>query len=589
MMYLCSTKKTHMRKSHILTSAWLTAILLLFTSLTGCRHHQTPYPAELLQVDSLIQKGRYGKADTLFSKYVRESDRSQVSESTKMYERLLQMGLKDKKIEPMTDVLEAEQLCDYYKSKGDKQMYARAMFYMATTYYYIGELKQAEDYYFRTLDLAKDAGMAQLQTWVYRKLFSVMFYQEQDDDAYRYAWLLYRNAKENNDTMQIILGASFVAIYYTAKNNADSVIYYYQETIRLAKEFGAANAQSQATDALCDIYLQLERISEAQKLVFNTGRGLANKGLLFMHMQQLDSAAYYYSAFLRQTPMPYDRTEGLKALADISQRQGKPQQEAEYLRQLMQLKDSMYSASQAKEVKLVQARYNYAQIQEKYEKQKERLWLAVGLLLFVVLLLTATVVTTRSHYKMMDQQRKAQQAANRLIAITQQDRQRQSQDQLTVNRQRIEELQQAEQEQPQGVATQLERDELEAENRSIEARQRSLAYHREELERSQLYRQLMARSGQKGFTLTDEQWEELGDMVDRAYGDFTQALFSIHKLSDIELHVCYLLKLGIPLTDVANMLNRSRSAITHLRSRLYEKLTGHPGTATDLDKLLKDL
>ena len=579
---MITTRKTNM--------ACLAAVLsLIIISLTGCRQSETVYPQQLLQVDSLLQKGRYGKADTLFTQYLKKADRDIVSEEVKMYERLLRLGLKDKKRELLTDVLEVEQMCEYYKLRGNERLYARALFYMATTYHNIGELKQAEDYYLRTLDKARGAGLSWLQTWVYRKLFSVFFFQEQDDEAYRYAWLQYRSAKADNDTVQMILGADLVATYYTAVNNADSTIFYYKESIQLSKDFGDTLMLQSTTNSLCDIYLQLDRYDDARALIDNSHRGLANKGFLFMQTHRLDSADYYYREFLRQTSAPHGRLEGLKALADISRKQGKSQQEADWLRQIILLKDSMNSASQAKELKQVQARYNFAQMQEQYEKQKEKLRHVLAVLLVILLLMFAVVVLLIARQKLMKQRKKARYATEQLMTLTQQDRKKQSREQLTVNRQRLEELQQAEQEQPQGVATQLERDELEAENRSIEARQRSLAYHREQLERSQLYRQLMVRSGQPGFTLTDGQWDELGTMVDRAYGDFTQALLRIRKLSDIELRVCYMVKLGVPLADVANVLNRSRAAITQLRSRLYEKLTGSPGTSSDLDKLLKDL
>ena len=50
-----------------------------------------------------------------------------------MYERLLQLAIKDKKKEPLTDLSEADYLCDYYKKQHDNQNYTQSLLYMATT------------------------------------------------------------------------------------------------------------------------------------------------------------------------------------------------------------------------------------------------------------------------------------------------------------------------------------------------------------------------------------------------------------------------------------------------------------------------
>jgi DNA-binding CsgD family transcriptional regulator len=61
------------------------------------------------------------------------------------------------------------------------------------------------------------------------------------------------------------------------------------------------------------------------------------------------------------------------------------------------------------------------------------------------------------------------------------------------------------------------------------------------------------------------------------------------RLSANELHICHLVKTGIPVSQIAHLLNRSTSAITVARARMHKKLTGEEGSAEKTDKIILDL
>lgn len=60
-------------------------------------------------------------------------------------------------------------------------------------------------------------------------------------------------------------------------------------------------------------------------------------------------------------------------------------------------------------------------------------------------------------------------------------------------------------------------------------------------------------------------------------------------IKEHEFHVCLLLKAGVRIKDIAIITESTSTSITHLRSRLYTKMTGKNGTAKNLDNLLSDL
>ena len=127
---------------------------------------------------------------------------------------------------------------------------------------------------------------------------------------------------------------------------------------------------------------------------------------------------------------------------------------------------------------------------------------------------------------------------------------------------------------------------LEAENRSIEANQRRRDYLLQGFQASPLYVKIKLNAGKEKFHLTDEEWRQLAQGIDEAYGQFTQRLLSLVDLSEVELRTCYLIRLKIAPTDIALMLYKSKAAITMLRQRLYEKITQKKGSAKQLDEFI---
>lgn len=90
--------------------------------------------------------------------------------------------------------------------------------------------------------------------------------------------------------------------------------------------------------------------------------------------------------------------------------------------------------------------------------------------------------------------------------------------------------------------------------------------------------------------ITAEQWEELHTAIDLTYPRFTDRLLTLYpKLSEVELQICYLIKISLPLKTIAQMLSRSNSAITNARIRMYKKLKGKDGKAEFFDQFISDL
>lgn len=90
--------------------------------------------------------------------------------------------------------------------------------------------------------------------------------------------------------------------------------------------------------------------------------------------------------------------------------------------------------------------------------------------------------------------------------------------------------------------------------------------------------------------MDSEKWSIIIDRIDcLLYIDFTHHLKSLYPgISEFELHICYLVKLKIPIKRIAALLCSTSQTISVNRRRLYTKLTGKKGSAADLDSFLSE-
>ncbi|MBR4923285.1 MAG: hypothetical protein IKY99_06690, partial [Bacteroidaceae bacterium] len=58
-------------------------------------------------------------------------------------------------------------------------------------------------------------------------------------------------------------------------------------------------------------------------------------------------------------------------------------------------------------------------------------------------------------------------------------------------------------------------------------------------------------------------------------------------LNDVELHVCYLVKLKIIPKNIANIIFRQKNTVSSIRERLYKKIHGENGTSKQFDEFIE--
>lgn len=91
------------------------------------------------------------------------------------------------------------------------------------------------------------------------------------------------------------------------------------------------------------------------------------------------------------------------------------------------------------------------------------------------------------------------------------------------------------------------------------------------------------------FKLNDRQWEELSIEMDIAFNAFASRLLEVcPKISDVERHVSYLVKLKISPKNIAHIVVRQKNTISSIRERLYLKIHGVEGTPKQFDDFIEN-
>ena len=105
-----------------------------------------------------------------------------------------------------------------------------------------------------------------------------------------------------------------------------------------------------------------------------------------------------------------------------------------------------------------------------------------------------------------------------------------------------------------------------------------------------LYEFLRRASLDDSILLRTDDWKHVEQEIHALWPDFGRKLYEYGtNLSDTEIRICWMVRMGIPPKGMATILKRTKAAISLARSRLYEKLLHSPGTGKMFDEFLRKL
>ena len=266
-------------------------------------------------------------------------------------------------------------------------------------------------------------------------------------------------------------------------------------------------------------------------------------------------------------------------LADIYRKRNRPDSVAKYADLARMMTDSAYAQMSTEHLQQMQAMYNYNRYRQTAEEaEKDALRTKYISIIIIMAIMAAAIgwaLAVRT-YIIRKRRARVNEIKEYERSISELKKAKRELDILTENRQtRMESLIKEKEEEIERL--QKEKAEYEK-KKDIAARMTPFADE-------PVVRILRRHAEKEHVMMSGEERKMLISLFD-SYEEISR-LKAV--LSESEYELCLLVKLGFAPSQISLLTGRSRSDITNIRKRLYNKITGKDGTSKDLDRYIKSL
>lgn len=469
----------------------------------------------------------------------------------------------------------------YYEKNDLPERKMQAYYYYGIVLQDLNDVIQAQDYYLRAYKLGIELERYVFLGRICANLGTLYTYQELYSQASHFQQKAVSYFEKNRDTVRLSLVFRDMARIHLNEHRLDSAVVNYTKALKytsdvhkfcmfneLAGTYGRIGDYEKGVSCAHMAYDRAETVEDSCLVSLALGS-------LYLRMGKKDSA-YHYLSFCRQSTDPYTLKDLYLYLAQFEKSRHNWPTYAFYQEQYNVFRDSIDNLTKMETLARLQRLYDYREIEKKkeyYRQESDRktgklykLSLGgVGCLLFVVCII----------FYLWKERKKKEEQLNQSL--------RRKEQQYLNSQQYLEER--------NAVMAQLEQQYEAVVAQLSEQSSRFTTSVQEKINSShpfftsELYRGVYAEWKK----LDEVQWAEVIKMIDHIlYKDFTGKIRMLYpRISELDLNVCYLVKLEIPVGRIAVLLSVNSQAISNKRKRLYEKLTQEKGSAQDFDKFIK--
>lgn len=588
-------------KSSMKPFVYIAIWVFLLIAIPACQRH-TDYPPAMQQAEKLMDTRPdsalhqlQGMADTL----------TMLSDEAQMYYHLLTIQAKDKQYITHTDDSLINRIVVFYEDYGDKDRLMLAYYYQGSVYRDMNDAPRALKAFQQVVDL--NVPNLDLLAKTYNQMGTLFMYQGLHDEVIRVnrkAIELYLLQGKRNKISYFLRD---IARMYDIKEEKDSASYYYKEACQTALADGDSARYYGIWGELGGFYYKTGNIDEAKQIlkqaelstyIRNKSHIYSTLGDIYNHLGLQDSVYHYYKKVLTLGDI-YQKCYTYYDLGWMESRKGNHSKAMEYMKQYVLLKDSIDYMKETETVAKINALYNYQHTEEEnakleLEKEKQRYWNFIFCTSSVcIIILSGTFI--------LYQKRKKENLLSRIEEKRKQDEQKynSSLEAIRNNQQKIAKLEESlkekktENNQLQQKLAEIEKEKLKAQNEVIkqwnEEQKLRLAAFRE----SEIYRELLQASKDETFNMTPikhpNKWMAIQENINSIYPGFTERLCKLcPSLSDKDLQVCYLTKMGMSPSDISRVLQQSRQAITNTRKRIMQKMGSLMAEKSNFDDFIEE-
>ena len=467
-----------------------------------------------------------------------------------------------------------------------------AHYLLGRAYHEHGEAPMALQCYHEALDCAdttaQDCDYAQLAR-VYGQM-ALVFYQqglfrqqlELEKQSVKYAWLA-------NDTLAALMNYEQESFAYSSLGMPDSAIFVIEDVASKYRQYGYPSDAAIALGTIIRILInkgefqkakQYMDIYESKSGLFDAHGNIAHgreiyyksKGLYYLNTNALDSAEYYFRKELHDGRDFNNQNAAAKGLTMLYQKRYRPDSIAKYAVYAYDMSDSLYAQKNVKEVKRIQAMYDYSRQQEIARQETEKTTQANRMLLFsLIALLNISLIASWLYFARVQLIKKLQQ-----VSI-----------ELTAAREELAELQQDSSVNHQSIMEKEER--IKQLERKLGKYGKIVYFGAEKIENdlqlSPNYQKIKDLA-YKGGELQQHDWDIIYQLINEYLPGYHDFLTSNLKVNTADYQVCLLLRLHFKAGEIANMLGVSPPYISKICTTVFAVLFNKKGSSRELAKEL---
>ena len=576
-------------------------LLILLTNITACQRNTT-YPPTIQQAKALMNT-RPDSALTLLESMA--DTLSMLPKEVRMYHSLLTIQAKDKQYIPHTSDSLINRIVSFYENYSDNDRLMMAYFYQGSTYRDMNDAPRALKAFQQAVDL--NVPNLDLLAKTYNQMGTLFMYQGLHDEVIRVnrkAIEAYLSLGKRN---KISYFQRDIARMYDMKNVSDSALFYYKEACRTALSDNESIRHNEIFSEMGGFLYETRNLTEAKQIQrqMEQSKYIRNKahiysilGHIYNDLQLWDSAYYYKTKVLENGSLDkvYSSYVGLSYL---ERRKGNLEKAYETLQEAIRLNDSIHRTTQTEAIAKINALYNYQHTEAEnarlsLEKEKQKNWI------FVMMTLSISILSISGGIIFWQKQKKEQALSKaEKRRKLEEERYQSSQAAIHNNEQKIKELDLL-LENAKRKNDRLQQELFEAQQQKLKAHNEAIVLWNKEqkirlmtFKTSYIYKEILQASKDEEMNMTPlkqpDKWVIIQEHIDSIYPDFTRRLHKLcPSLSDTDVQVCYLAKMGITPSGISRILKLSRQAISNIRKRIMQKIGSATGEMSNFDHFIEE-
>ena len=571
-------------------------LLLIIMILTSCAGNRM-YDDLMQRADSIMNVNDDSAKVAIRMLDGVKSQLPEFSKSQKMRYELLRHKAMNKACITFTSDSVMKEVVDYYDHHGSANERMLANYVLGCVYRDMHEAPMALEYYNKATEQADTTAADCDYGTLYRVysqmgfLFSKQYLPYQLLDAFgkaeKYAYLA-------KDTLNAIINYQNRENAYSYLGNKDSVIAINLHAATMFKQIGNNYAAAIAFGCNYNYYVEKEDTLNALKTFkayFSTGYEgnseyedskayvLCQKGTYYMFTAQLDSAYNNLQQSLRLCKSYSIKAATTKALAQYYAKVNQPAMAMKYALQSSEYNDSDLIEARKTQLQQVQAMYDYSRNQEVAKRAEQKAKRSMQMNYMIVLACVVLFLFLSYVYRKQLALKKKRIAASKLVyedCLLKLKRLQEEKAQLVAEKDK--KLAQIITEKENAISK------LVSEIHDIQNRYSlsSMSDAYLVLKNSSIYKKIQCIEAHPLEEMTEEDWTELADTVEELIPNFIPMLKN--RVSDRDYRICLLIRLGIPASLMARLLNLSDAAISKSRKTMLKKLCGKVGKPKEFDE-----